>query len=265
MRILIGSKYKHNGKRRIGGVQTWGKTVGRVFEKMGLEVEHWEDGDPLPTRGFDVGILSNWKFTQPLAAKCRKRVIVCHGIIPHEAPPKDNVVFTSEGVRAHWGGKGRPVVRQPIDTEFWSPEDKERVYLLRFSYRAGLSMSRSVASHLGLRYFHARNLDPEPLRSMIRGSAVVYATGRASLEAMSCGIPTVIVDHRSSYQAALMATGPIEEAMRNNYSGRGGVMPDFDRLLKATNQAMSRGSMRDHILEFHDAEKIARELVSLAR
>jgi glycosyltransferase involved in cell wall biosynthesis len=262
MKILLAAKHAPHGPRPIGGVQSWCRTVEAELVRRGHDVQTWGPGQPPPLGGHDLGIIANPTDTARAYDWCKKTLTVCHGIIPAESPTGDNVVYTSEEVRAHWGGDG-PIIRQPIDLEFWTPVRSRRRFLTRFSYRGGLPFLPVLAKSLGMIPKHVRNSSAEEARDVLRESACVIATGRAALEAMACGVPVVICDHRSAYQQPLFdpdTTG----AMTRNYSGRGGVRPTLDNIKTAVKTAMKNGSMRNHIEENHDVKNVVNELLEVA-
>ena len=262
MRILLAAKHAPHGSRPIGGVQSWCRTVCDELEKRGHDVETWGPEQPMPIGQFDFGIIANVSDTSAILDQCTKRVIVCHGIIPAEKPAGGNVVFTSEEVRDHWNGKG-PVIRQPIDLDWWHPADVKKRYLTRFSYRGGLPFIQKIADSMGLTYRHIRTSKPGFVRDVLQQSTVVVATGRAALEAMACGIPVVIADHRSAYQKPLMDLD-IETAATRNYSGRGGITPTPKNVKAAIDKAIKRGNMWGYVDKYHNAIKITDQLLRVA-
>jgi hypothetical protein len=259
MRILIAGKYGPHGHQKIGGVQTWIATLAAELERRHHVVELWEHGQRLPEGRFDIGVLSNWKHTGKLAKQCNTVRVVCHGIIPDEKPLNRDVYFTSEGVRDHWHGRG-PILRQPIDLKFWTPSLCEKEYYVRFSYRRGLAFLPKVAVALNLPFYHLQNATPHQARSVLQRAACVAATGRAALEAMAVGAPVVILDHRSAYQGPLLDVHTLA-SMARNYSGRGGTAPTIDSAVQASRRAIACGSLRHHVEQYHDVEKIAGELL----
>lgn len=259
MKILLASKYGPHGARPIGGVQTWVATIAKELVRLGHEVTFFEGGQREPDGRYDLGIFANWGYTGHMIKRCNSVVQVSHGIIEPERPAYPKVMFTSEGVRDHWGVEG-PILRQPIDLDFWQPGDEKRTYLTRFSYRRGLDFVPGIAQRLGLEYIHLRNFKPREVRKILQRSACVLATGRAALEAMACGAPVLICDHRSSYQGPLMDRNWVN-AMYNNYSGRGGVVPTVHNVEFGIKQTMLLGCNRAHVELCHDARQIVKELL----
>lgn len=260
MRVLLGSKHGPHGSQPIGGVQSWIRTVAAHLARR-HQVVLWDYRDHPPKGRFDLGILAHWRWSGRFARQCDAVVNVSHGIIPEEQPGDVPVVFTSEGVRDHWKREG-PVIRQPIDCKFWTPDTSNRDTLTRFSYRHGLEFVPDIALRLGLHYRHAATLPPDQCREVLRRSACVLATGRAALEAMACGAPVVIVDNRE-YQGPLIDPDTLG-SMARNYSGRGGVIPNAKNVSEAISQAMVTGSLRHHVLAHHDVSTIAGELFDVA-
>lgn len=263
MRILLAAKHAPHGKRPIGGVQTWCRTVAHELQRRGHEAVTWGPEQPPPLGGFDFGIINNVGDTNRAFAWCKKTLVVSHGIIPAERPPDaGNVAFTSEEIRSHWNGDG-PIIRQPIDLRFWTPKTTIPLYGTRFSYRGGLRFVPTLAKRVGMRYYHLRSQGEESVRNVLQKSAFVLATGRAALEAMACDVPVVLCDHRSAYQGPLMDLD-IEHAMTRNYSGRGGIVPTPENTLDAIAASMTARGMRNHVEQHHDVREIVDQLVEFA-
>src|SRR5690606_31827017 len=145
--------------RRDGGVQTWTATVAAELRRIGHEVDVRGAGMAAPTGRYDLGIFANAGHTSALRRFCEASVLVCHGIVPDESPAgwRGPVAFTSEEVRAHWGLQG-PVIRQPVDLDFWSPARRpKRRNLIRYANRGGLEWLPHVAHSLSLPFVHVRN------------------------------------------------------------------------------------------------------------
>lgn len=259
MRILLAARHPPNGKVRIGGVQSWCRTVAEELERRGHEVVFWGPRQALDGL-FDAGILANVGDTRPAMRFCTRHLAMCHGIIGPERPAVRDVAFTSEEVRDFWQGSG-PIIRQPIDLDYWQPKHTRRKRLVRFSYRDGLPYVPAVAELLGLDYVHLNDATPDDCRAVLQEAACVLASGRAVLEAMACGAPVVLCDDRP-YQGPLLDTD-IDSAMYRNYSGRGGVVPDQALLTATIRLALARGSLREHVETWHDARTITDEILCL--
>lgn len=264
MRVLLAAKHAPHGSRPIGGVQSWCRTVARELARRGHEVETWGPEQLLPASTFDLGIIANALDCKEVLNRCGKTVVISHGIIPAERPFGAPIVYTSEEVRDHWGGLGS-VLRQPIDLTFWSPGpcSGEKIYLTRFSYRSGLRFVPQLAKSMGLKYCHVRKADSRRAREILRQSACVLATGRAALEAMACGAPVVLCDHRSAYQGPLM-DADVRSAVYRNYSGRGGVTPTPHNVRGAIEASIRRGSIRDYVEAHHNVVDIVDQLLEAA-
>lgn len=263
MRALLAAKFMPTGTRPIGGVQSWVGTVAAELRRRGHEVVLWQPGFSAPAGRFEVGVLANWAHTASLVAACDRVLLVSHGIIEEERPPEGvPVAFTSEGVRDHWGRQG-PVIRQPIDLEFWSPAGGAEPVLVRYSYRGGLPWLQGVASAQGLGFRHLRAATHREARAVLRTAACVVATGRAALEAMACGVPVAVCDHRSAYQGPLVDFDVVG-AMARNYSGRGGIEASPAAAEQAIREAIARGSMRAHVERWHGVVGVVDQLLGAA-
>lgn len=273
MRILMASKRAPGTPgRRDGGVQTWVSTVAAELRRVGHEVDVMpaaaavSPGYGLRKRApYDMGIFANSRYTAPLTAYCDASVLVCHGIVDDEAPSQqfDVTAFTSEEVRDHWKGDG-PIIRQPIDLDFWSPGNcRDGKTLVRYANRGGLEWLGAVADKMGLQYQHLRNVSHEQAREAMRRAQCVLATGRAALEAAACGTPVVICDHRSSYQGPLAAPFGLSQA-RQNYSGRGGFAPCPESMRRMIEDAMPAEGWRQYVQTHHDVRNIAQQLLGAA-
>ena len=260
--LLAGKNIPREGQIMMGGVQTWIHTIRTELEARGYSVTLWGHGDPLPSGRYDYGILSNIGFTEPAADLCDKVLAISHGIVRPEAPkPHFTTAFTSEEVKERWKGVG-PVLRQPIDLDFWFPSYRTGETLLHHGYRASIPPHKDAARQLGLRVDRLKYGMPEEIRASFRRAACVLATGRAAVEAMACGMPTVICDNRSKYQDCLLDPDTGGAATRN-YSGRGGAIPTVVSLVQAVQEALDRDRLwwRAHAEANHDSVKIVNQIL----
>ena len=84
MRILLAAKHAPHGKRPIGGVQSWCRTVAQELIQRGHEAVTWGPEQPAPLGVFDLGVIANVGDTSRAFDWCQKTINVCHGIIPAE-------------------------------------------------------------------------------------------------------------------------------------------------------------------------------------
>jgi|GEM_PF-6882058 hypothetical protein len=262
-KILITGKFSPFGSRPIGGLQSWILTVHNELVRLGHDVTVWEPHDckyyPEGTT-FDLGIFANIDLTRNAIVTCKKSILISHGIIDAEKPDNscDALMFVSEGVRDHWKMDGE-IIRQPIDLEFWKPERLEKNKLTRYSYRYGNIHGEKVADMLDMDYLHAKDLTHRQARDVINSSHLVFATGRAALEAMACDVPTVIYDHRDAYQPALMGEW-LHKEMKQSYSGRSGYTPSLSKVLAKAKKELNHYGWRKWVAENHDVRKIVKQL-----
>lgn len=263
MRVLFAAKHPPAGDVAFGGVASWISTLVKQFEIRGHECVVWGPGLPEPAGRFDVGVLSNIGATARAAAWCDRFVCVSHGVVSDEKPDSwRSIIYTSEEVAGHWALPGT-VLRQPIDLEYWRDDGLTRSGFVFYSYRApdvfGLD---HLARRLGLRFSWIKSVETETAREALRSAALVAASGRAALEAMATGAPTIICDHRPYNNGPLIEVSA-EKAMRFNYSGRSGVHPDSFDLYSYCRQVMAFQEPRKHVERHHDARIIANELLDL--
>jgi hypothetical protein len=227
-------------------------------------VECWGPEFPVPAGRFDLGIFANVGDTERVLTICNRVLVVAHGIIAPEKPSSEHrCVYTSEGVRDHWKGDG-PVIRQPIDLDFWSPgASVEPVEMVRYSYYGDMPFLSDVAEQLGVPYRRITGATHEEAREAMRSAVVVLASGRAALEAAACGAAVVICDGRP-YQGPLLAPFGAEQ-MVQNYSGRGGTVPDVESVFSTVQDAIAnRDAALAHVREHHDAGNVVEALMAAA-
>ena len=151
------------------------------------------------------------------------------------------------------------VIRQPIDLDFWKPQRLLKNKITRYSYRTGTTHCELASKELGLPYHHMHDVDHEQARDVINSSHLVFATGRAALEAMACDVPTVIYDHRDAYQPPLMGHSLADE-MQNSYSGRSGFNPSLQKVVAQCKFALEQKRWREWVAIHHDVKKIVDQL-----
>lgn len=258
MRILIASKHTHNSRLSIGGVQTWNKTIGDKLIEFGHEVDYWCPEFGLYSKNYDAGIFANLNYTKKMIKFCKNYISISHGIIPDEDKGQ---YFTSEGGRDYWKRPGE-IIRQPIDLNFWKPENNTEEYLTRFSYRNGLEFLPDIAKECRLKFIHVKNQTPIEVRSILRRSKFVIATGRAAIEAMACGCKVIIADDRE-YQGPLLDFDTFG-SMTNNYSGRNGVIANKNNINNAIRDTICYDfDYLNHVKKYHNSNDIAKRILCL--
>lgn len=262
MRFLFAAKHPPVGGVAFGGVASWIQTISEKLNERGHKTAIFDGKTAAEYGRFDVGVLSNFKSVKRAAEICDRVLCVSHGIVGDEEPVDGSAIFTSEEIRDHWRGVG-PVVRQPIDLQFWRCGEKHRRDFVLYSYRAhddfGLS---DLASQLGLNFVWIKDVTREEARDSLQSAALVAASGRAALEAMACHAPTMICDYRP-YNGSPLICQDMNKARRFNYSGRGGIDPALVDMRRFAIETMSFQNPRGYVEKWHDAEKITEELIAL--
>lgn len=263
MRVLFAAKHPPAGGVAFGGVASWIKTLQKELTERGHECATWGPAKPAPQKRVDVGILANTESTGVAAGFCDQVLQISHGVVAAERPHLDaKTAFTSEEVRAFWDGRGE-IIPQPIDLDFWRPDERPRDTLLFYSYRAPSSLGLEAAAEgMGLKFVWARDESAESARELMRSAAVVCASGRAALEAMACGAKTLVCDWRP-YNAGPLVCQDFDTARRNNYSGRGGVdVASVDMLALLMETQARDDDPRAYVRRFHDARTVADLIMS---
>lgn len=263
MHILLAAKHPPIGGIAFGGVASWIQTVQKQLEKRGHEVTVWGPAMPEPLENFDIGVFANIRSMRFAAGWCEKVIVISHGVINDEKPHDlYKTAYTSLEVREYWRADG-PILAQPIDLEFWREGGKRKPVFVFYSYRApdvfGLDV---VAKNLGLEFVWLKNVEAQEARVCLQSAALVAASGRAALEAMACGAPTIICDWRP-YNGDPLICLDMKVAARNNYSGRGGKNPANINIEQFARETMAFQNPREHVVNNHDASKITQELLSL--
>ena len=261
MKVLLAAKHPPGGHIKYGGVQSWIETVARRFSILGHETHVWGPEWGKPEGSYDIGVIANIKYSAAAALLCDRVLNVSHGVIPAEEPSGAYpIACTSEEVRDHWKLPSQ-IIRQPIELSNWTPFGYKPEHLVLYSYRCpDSSQFQKLADALELPFIHLKNCTETEARSMLRKAALVCASGRAALEAMACGAPTLIYDWRP-YNGKTLFLQCLDDARLNNYSGRGGIEPRLQTVIQEARQVMAAGSQRKYIKRWHDADMIVCEIL----
>lgn len=276
MNVLLTS---HCSVESIGGTQSWVATVGAEMSRRGylvttldstgqrgrsLSVEH--------TDRYDLAIVSQNSTFKAARAVSDRVIFVSHGPGELEVPPYGSAnrpdlcpnaeCFVSEEL-------GAPVIRQPIDTDFWRPyaPTGPPVDVLRVSYYGGMEwLSPLCMQDMGLTFVHISDMsDPKELRGWYNRASVVIASGRSALEAMSCDVPVILADHRPYNGKEPLASSCIPLAMVTNYSCRDGLPITPEGMRTGLSWHLKGGTVgrRDHVMVHHRVEDIVDQLLAL--
>jgi len=276
--ILIGAR-THQG---IGGSQTWCATVAAELSSRGHQVQLAGaiDGDGYESP-IDLAIVSHAQLWGP-GWNCTT-INVSHGIIGMERPGKgfDHYVFVSEEARDHWNHRFHdpdakaisdalnPVIRQPIDCEFWQPNGRQRESLLyRHSYYPGLHWLPGLASEMGFEFAQGKSRPKLDARASLLTASLAFSSGRGALESMACGTPTIICDMRAYADEQPLMHRPtlgLEPMPLTSYSGRGGEAATKDLVRDEVARCLDAEiDWRAWVVERHEASMIVDQLLEVA-
>lgn len=216
---------------------------------------------------FDL-ILANHHTTVAEAfTSCEGFIIqTCHGTIPKLEQPSawaDSFVGISNEVRMHLKSKGFPsvLILNGIDCERFTPKRKINTTLqnvLSLSHSDKLNKKLAIYfSKKGINFIcHNKYTNPTwNIEQSMNNADLVISLGRGCYEAMACGRPVLVLDHRP-YQApmgdGLLLPENIDKIIKNNCSGRTNKYTDIYAMLDAAlvnyNQKLSKWA-REYALE----------------
>ncbi|HAN19628.1 MAG: hypothetical protein A2X13_14690 [Bacteroidetes bacterium GWC2_33_15] len=186
------------------------------------------------TRKYDMVLANHNSCVSKIYPTNNKVVQTCHGIVPQLEQPSslaDLFVSVSEEVRDHLLSLGfeSTIIRNGIDCERFKPTTKlngeiKTVLSLSHSEELNEMLHNAFAGHkirfISLNKFKNPVWDVE---KYINQADMVVSLGRGVFEAMACGRPVLVLDHRP-YQDAmgdgLLTFGNIDKSIYNNCSGR---------------------------------------------
>lgn len=278
MKILL----SNHGLRQYGGSETWVKTMFDELSKahtvhiytprpntIFLEMPPWD-----PTETYDLGILNHSMCLSFLKDKNVKKIIfTSHGVIPGAEKPvagADVYVAVSEEVQAVLRAKGfeSSVIRNPINTERFTPRKSAREKLQRIAYvsnnprsKIGLIKRATAPWRLEVVGREGQLRDVKPL---LERSDLIIGLGRSAYEAMSMERNVIVFDYKGA--DGFVTTSSSFTYRGCNFSGR---TNRFDWTEEQLQEAIrlydpSVGpSLRDYIVRHNDVKKIAEDYLSL--
>lgn len=246
MKILITNHWL----KKLGGSETFTYTLGAALKKAGHQVDLFtfikgKVSKRILTDHGIVAIHADSKKTYDLILANHNTCIdavhgkgfiiqTCHGTTPKLEQPnaKANLfVSISEEVQNHLKklGIGSVVIRNGIDCKRFrsiNPINKEVKKILSLVHSDQLNIK--LAKHLSSRGIqliaYNKFTNPEwDMERLINTADMVISLGRGAYEAMACGRPVLVLDHRK-YQPelgdGLITPDNINEIIQNNCSGR---------------------------------------------
>lgn len=260
MKILITNHWL----KKLGGSETFTYTLVKAAKEWGANVDLYTNQQGLVSdrivKDFGIGcnrladtydlVLANHNTTIKHATNRGPIIQTCHGIYPKLEQPSEWAhahVAISEEVKNHLlsklGFNSRiELIRNPIDTNRF----KDRTVLApRVTSVLSLSHSDALNARLKLLFnrkgivFSSLNKYTNPVwetEKEIWQNDLVISLGRGAYEALACGRPVLVVDHRP-YIGKTLADGMItpeniDELAQCNFSGRyRKLLPDLPRFI----------------------------------
>lgn len=236
---------------RLGGTETYVYTLIKELTKRGHNVELWtkepgaiselinkEFGCPVNQvkKSYDL-ILINHNFMAKRVIELGIQGIkiqTCHGVYVELEQPYyglDAYVSISQEVQEHLTSKGfkSTLIHNGIDCETFTPNK-----LPKPQYKSVYSLSQNdelnnrlerICKRIGYEFI-SNNKFSNPTYNVheeIQKAGVVVSLGRGAYEAMACGTPVIVLDHRpysKCYADGLITPDNLEESMKHNCSGR---------------------------------------------
>lgn len=256
MKILVANHWL----KKLGGSETFTYTLIGELVRSGHEVKYvtMEKGQVSDAieKDFKVKPLSNEKdFDLVLCSHntmvelCKQRIDapviqICHGPLPKLEQPSmlaDAYAAVSKEVQLHLlkSGVCKPieVIHNGIDLDRFKPTTTA-VAVPKFIL--SLSHSQELNTHLK-NYFRSRFVHFDTLNKyqnpkwsveqVMNLSDLVISCGRGAMEAMACGRPVIVMDHRPympPYAEGIITPENIEDLLFSNFSGRYYMKNSYD-------------------------------------
>lgn len=286
MRILIANHWL----KKLGGSETFTYTLIGEMVRQGHQVNYYTSQKGVVSRAiekdfkvpfadsgaFDLILCSHNTMVQYCRSKMTGPIIqTCHGTIPKLEQPchlSDAFVAISEEVKQHLLKSGISnhveLIHNGIDTQRFKPTS----IALQWP-QSVLSLSHSeqlnnyLKNYFSSRYVHfeALNKYKNPkwsIEEVINMSDLVISCGRGAMEALSCGRPAIVMDHRPympAYAEGLITTENINELLKCNFSGRRYMNDPYDRSILDEALCEINSESSDHArsmaLEYFDIQK----------
>lgn len=233
---------------RLGGTETYVYTLVKELKKRGHNVEIWtkEPGTISNLINIEFGcainqvkqkydlILINHNFMAKRVLELGLegvKIQTCHGVyvdLEQPFPGLDGYVSISQEVQDHLTTKGfkSTVIHNGIDCDLFRPRGNASKSVYSLSQNDALNQRlKRICNRIGYE-FNSNNKFQNPTfdtHKEINKASVVVSLGRGAYEAMACGKPVIVLDHRpysQCYADGLLTNQNLEESMKHNCSGR---------------------------------------------
>ncbi len=220
----------------------------------------------LNPKDYDLCISSHQPKLKQIAHWDLPKVHIMQGFVPvdeHPCPGATHYVSISPEVQAFAKSKGfdSTVVRQPISVpkKFKPSVNKDILFIKN-------NATQDIAWQINRLKLSNPNI---PINNQITNSRISITLGRGALETMAVGRPVVIADNR--FYQGLIGDGYITpenffEIEKNNFSGRRFKQQADQQWITNELSKYNVGhgkQLRDIIIEYNEATKIAKQLVEL--
>lgn len=256
MKILVSNHWL----KKLGGSETFTYTLIGELVRQGHDVEYFtakhglvsgsieiDFGVKFSTHGdYDLILCSHNTMVDYCSSKMNGFLIqTCHGPIPNLEQPSGNAdayVAVSKEVELHLlkSGISKPiqVIHNGIDLERFTPKTIAGPYP---NFVLSLSHSEELNLYLN-NYFSSRHVHFDALNKyknprwkveeIINLADMVISCGRGAMEALACGRPVIVMDHRKympPYAEGIITTDNIESLLFCNFSGRHNMHNPYDQ------------------------------------
>lgn len=220
----------------------------------------------LNPKDFDMSISSHRPQLTQIADWNIPKVHIMQGFVPqdeHPVPGATKYVSISPEVQAFAKSKGydSTVIRQPIFVpNKYKPSTYKDILFIKNS------ATRDVVWNINKLKLSNINI---PINTQIARSKLCITLGRGALESMALGRPVIVADNRF-YQGQIgdgyITPENFFEIEKNNFSGRRFRQPASNDWINNELSKYKAGDgkqLREIILEYNEATKIAKQLVEL--
>jgi len=240
----------NNSLYRRGGTETYIQTLVKELTQRGHNVDIWTK-QPGPVsqkisqeygcsvnnikKEYDLILINHNFMAKRVLEEGIKgfKIQTCHGVyveLEQPYPGLDKYVSISEEVQNHLTSKGfeSELIVNGIDCDTYKPQGLTHKGKVVYS----LSQSDVLNNRLALicrmmgHTFISNNKFTNPVDdtyNQINQADVVISLGRGAYEAMACGKPVIVLDHRpysECYADGLLTPEMLTESVKNNCSGR---------------------------------------------